>query len=461
MNKEGRRSLVGCAVLGILYVAIILITAKPNLHDESEAYFNYGLNLVRTGVYGIVPAIPDDLREPGYGFFLSVILRPLVYFIQEQSALLYWIVFVQAAAFAIAVFLFFQISTLPDALKKIVVLAFFLSPTFAGAHSLIYSESIVITLMVLILALLTGRGFPSPLSAGLLGACGGYILLTKMYFIFLIPIGCLAAIAGFFFGPKFGWKRAHSLGLFAVAAIVAAPFFAWSIRSKDLEKRHRNNDRVIIQLAGKVYRHRDWDLSKEWKAALTASCCISTCARKYGAEVCDKFTWVKSDPLGYSVLQSWLDRPSSEKNKSVLRETLEYWWSTLPIQIVSSGLELIRIAFIEGPRVDADSAAFWKRFARLWHFFGSIAVWILALRGVWVAYIEGRSNSSLRRASLLGFVLVGYHLLFMSQVTNVQRYSQSILPWIYWFSALSVWRIFLFLKSRSSIKQPRRKAQSI
>lgn len=459
MRRKFLRPAALPALICALYAVLVALTASPNLHDESEAYFQYGQNLLTTGTYGVVPGEPDDLREPGYGFFLAAVLAPARLISTEQAFLLRWIVLVQAALFALAAYFFFQRSQLPIVLRSILLGLLLLSPTLAGANSVIYSESIVISLMVVILAALAGPAFPRPPTLALIGACAGYILLTKMYLLFFVPLSLLGFLAAALWLRGAGLGREAAMRFILVMALASLPFLLWSARSRGVEKRHRDNDRIVIQLAGKVYRHKDWNLREEWKAALLASCCISTCVRKYGAQSCDKFTWVRSDPLGYQVLQMWKDRPPEQKQKSVLRETLEYWWSTLPIQLVSSGLELLRISFVEGARVTPESGALWRGFAQAWHVFGSLMVWLLAFGGLAVAWKE-REEAYLRRASVGGFALVLYHLVFMSQVTNVQRYSVPILPWLYWFAALALWRLFLLAKAARLARPASRKAQS-
>lgn len=459
MRRKFLRPLLLPGLLCALYAFVVVLTANPNLNDEAEAYFNYGRNLLDTGTYGVVAAVPDDLREPGYGVFLAAAMAPARLFVSEQAAMLRWLVLVQASLFAAAAFFFFLRAQLPLALRWIVLGTFLLSPTLAGANGAIYSEAIVITLMLVILTALAGPGFPRPRSLAVIGLACSYLLLTKMYLLFFVPIGAVAFLLAAVRLRGAGLGREAAMRLLVVTVLAMLPFLVWSARGRGLEKRHKHNDRIIIQLAGKVYRHTKWNLPEEWQPALLASCCASTCLAKYGAETCNKFTWITSDPLGYQVLQEWKDRPEEQKRKSVLRETLEYWWSTLPIQIVSSGLELFRIAFFEGATVSPESSAIWRKFAQLWHFFGSLLIWLLALGGLLVARKEGETDPFVRRASIGGFALIFYHLVFMSQVTNVQRYSVPLLPWFYWFASLALWR--LFLRARASrLKPATRKAQS-
>jgi hypothetical protein len=446
-------------VLCAIYAIIVVFTASPNLNDEAEAYFNYGRNLLDTGTYGVVAGVPDDFREPGYGFFLAAAIAPARPFLSGQEAMLRWLVLVQASLFACAVFFFFQRAQLPLALRWFTLGVFLLSPTLAGANGAIYSEAIVITLMLVILTALAGPGFPRPRSLAVIGLAASYLLLTKMYLLFLVPIGAAAFLVAAVRMKGAGLGREAAMRLLVVTVLVSLPFLAWSARGRGLEKRHKHNDRIIIQLAGKVYRHKQWNLREEWKPALLASCCASTCLNRYGAGTCNKFTWITSDPLGYQVLQEWIDRPPEQKKKSVLRETLEYWWSTLPIQIVSSGLELVRIAFFEGASVSPESGFLWRKFAQLWHFFGSLLVWAIALAGMFLAWKERKTDSFIRRASIGGGALIVYHLVFMSQVTNVQRYSVPLLPWFYWFASLALWRLFLAAKA-SKLRTTIRKAQS-
>lgn len=459
MRRKFLRPWLLPGLLCALYAILVALTASPNLNDEAEAYFNYGRNLLDTGTYGVVAGVPDDLREPGYGFFLAAAMAPARLFLSEQAAILRWLVLVQASLFAGAAFFFFQRAQLPLLLRWIALGAFLLSPTLIGANGAIYSEAIVISLMLVILTALSGPGFPRPRSLAVIGMAASYILLTKMYLLLFVPIGAAAFLLAAVRLKGAGLGREAAMRLLVVTVLATLPFLVWSARGQRAEKRHKHNDRIIIQLAGKVYRHTKWNLREEWKPALLASCCASTCLAQYGADTCNKFTWITSDPMGYAVLQEWKDRPEEQRRKSVLRETLEYWWSTLPIQIVSSGLELLRIAFFEGASVSPESGFLWKKFAQLWHFFGSLLVWFLALGGLFVAWKEGKGDAFIRRASIGGAALIVYHLVFMSQVTNVQRYSVPLLPWFYWFASLAVWRFFLVAKA-SKLRTTTRKTQS-
>ncbi|MGZ3650418.1 MAG: hypothetical protein ACXWSC_04455, partial [Bdellovibrionota bacterium] len=84
----------------------------------------------------------------------------------------------------------------------------------------------------------------------------------------------------------------------------------------------------------------------------------------------------------------------------------------------------------------------WKLFAQLWHVFGSFLLWLLVLAG-----ISRLRDPGARRAGLVAGAVIAYHFLFMAQVTNVQRYTEPVIPFLYFFAALGLTKSFIFLKS--------------
>ncbi|MGZ3662776.1 MAG: hypothetical protein ACXVCK_21950, partial [Bdellovibrionota bacterium] len=413
-------------LLALAYLVITVAAARPSLHDESEAYYHYGKNFLATGTYGLEKGRSDNFREPGYGLFLAAVTAPAQLFSPSLEPELRWIVFVQAALFVASILFFLWASELPEKVKFYFALLALLSPTLWGAHSDIYSETITIDIAVILITLLSRADFfrwRSLVSAAFL--CG-WLALTKLYLMYFFPLVLLAPIVAVLRGRPGLWRALVVPG-FALLCL-----FGWSWRGHHVDRPEAADHRTILQLAGKVYRHRLWNLREEWKPALLASCCLNTCAQKYGAPVCNKFSWTVSDGVGYALMQDFADHPERHE-KNLLHEVLGYWWSTLPMQIVSSGLELLRMAFFEAAPVWPDSPGAWKLFAQLWHVFGSFLLWLLVLAG-----ISRLRDPGARRAGLVAGAVIAYHFLFMAQVTNVQRYTEPVIPFLYFFAALGL-----------------------
>jgi hypothetical protein len=427
-----RLSLRLFSILAALYLLVTFLGARPALHDESEAYYQYGQNLLATGTYGITPGVSDDFREPGYGTFLAAAALPV-----HGAALgtqLHFIVLVQALLFLLSLAAFLRYARLPEGLKAAFALLALFSPTLWGAHSDIYSETIPISIAVVFLTIASRPDFARVALVGVAAALSGWLAITKLYLMYFFPF----ALVGL-------------LGRKATRPAALAPFFAllclagWSARSHFVARAEEPHHRTILQLAGKVYRPELWDLKREWKPALLASCCLNTCSRRYGAAACDKFTWTVSDNIAYQLLQDAKDHPERH-DPNLLQEVLRHWWNTLPMQLVGSGLELLRMVFFEAAPVWPESGGAWRAFAQVWHLFGSLALLALA---VWGALAAASSREAgVTRASALGAGFLLYHFIFMAQVTNVQRYTQPVIPHLYFFAAMGI----VALLSRRAVK---------
>jgi hypothetical protein len=410
------------ATLACLYLAVTYFAARPALHDESNSYYSYGRNFLATGVYGQTKGESDNYREPGYGVFLAAALLPVQN--AELATQLRWIAIVQSALFLIALVAFLRFAALPLELKSIFTLLALVSPTLWGAHSDIYSETIPISIAVVFLTLFSRADFARPHVVALASVLLGWLSLTKLYLMYLFPVALLALLSR---------KATRRL---AIAPVVALAFLAcWSLRSHHVDRFADPDHRTVLQLAGKVYRPELWNLREEWRPALLASCCLNTCTSQYGAATCGKFSWTVSDNIAYALIQDWKDHPEKHE-PNLLHEVLHHWLATLPMQLVGSGLELLRMMFFEAPPVWPDSPGVWRVFAQIWHLFGSLLLWAFAAMGAFA--VARSSDPGVRRAGALAGLFLVYHFLFMAQVTNVQRYTQPVIPYLYFFVAASV-----------------------
>src|SRR4051812_36162658 len=60
--------------LGLAYAFCMIALGRVSaVYFDAEQYFAYAKNLAETGVYGVIPGVPDMHREPGYGVFLSAL----------------------------------------------------------------------------------------------------------------------------------------------------------------------------------------------------------------------------------------------------------------------------------------------------------------------------------------------------------------------------------------------------
>jgi hypothetical protein len=420
-------------VLAAAYLALIFFRAAPALHDESLSYFEYGVNLVRTGTYGSVPGVSDDLREPGYGTYLAVVMAPALFFERVSAAplsqefLLRWIVCAQALCFLACLWAFLRFARLPERLKWFCAALALLSPTLWASNGDIYSEPVAVCGAFLLMTLISREGWRKPRALVAGSVICTWLLLTKMYWMYFFPLVVAGAILA---GLRARSRFALPLAVPCLVAVLV--MLAWGQRR--VERPQLEHMRTILQLAGKVYRHESWNLATEWKPALLASCCLATCSERYGV-VCDKFTWTVSDNVGYALVADWQQHPERHE-KNLLAEILLHWARTFPEQILSSGLELLRIVFFEAATVYPDSPAWWRWFGKLWHLLGSAAIGTLALLGMF--RLRRTEDPGLRRTALLAGAFVLYHLVIMAQVTNVQRYSVPMLPYLYFFAAAAL-----------------------
>jgi hypothetical protein len=64
-------------ILFFAYITFIQVIGTVQLWQDAFIYFSYAVNLLQTGIYGSTSGVPDMAREPGYGFFLAIVLRIL------------------------------------------------------------------------------------------------------------------------------------------------------------------------------------------------------------------------------------------------------------------------------------------------------------------------------------------------------------------------------------------------
>ncbi len=413
-------------VFFVLYLGAIWFGAQPDLSNDSFSYYSYAKNFAQTGVYGVQPGVPDNGREPGYGIFLGAAIFPVVSFFQVgKDFLLKWMVIAQTLFFLFSLFLFYKKSSLHLQIKNIFVAIALLSPTFFLAHSILFSESLALSLMILILA----YGDQFRVRYGILGVLFGLLLITKLYFLLLallLLLGSLFFMLYCYKKTKVLERRALSLAYIASIALVFP--LSWNIRTA-LSVDNPPTNRMLFVLVGKVYRPTIWNFREEWSAALAASVGSNFCDRKFGEEVCWKYDY----RLGDKLAESFLKISENVDGFSAKKEVAFYWLRTFPMQMVGSFLEVLRMVFFEFITFPSDAPQGLRLFGQAWHVLGSALVWALVILG-WK-----KSWSSYH--GVLAMIFLGYHILIMSQLTNVQRYIVPVLPCMYLLASWGVIRL--------------------
>jgi hypothetical protein len=297
----------------MVYFAISLSLARPDLSNDSRAYFSYARNLVDTGVYGDAPGLPDMAREPGYGAFLAVLLFAFDHVqsftgwigTSTESALM-WVVFWQILLSVLAFALMAFKSGLPARYRWPIFLVSLLSPTLWGASTVIYSETLVISLMAIFMFFafraFTGktRFWRNAIGAG--GAWGA-IVLTKGYLEYTIPVALLAGLI--LAGLK--WRRGSEeesrarLRKWLLAVALVSSLFAggWSVRNRAVLGDQRSSRRMLNAIAGKVLRVQKFNMPKELTTALAAAVGTNFCNDIYGKSACFLYTIDGADSIGF------------------------------------------------------------------------------------------------------------------------------------------------------------------
>lgn len=437
--------------LCIAYAILSVPFSSAILADDSYQYFKYGQNLLETGIYGEVLGKPDGRREPGYGAFLAVAIAThnKLFSLQAPAGyFLSWVVFWQSFLSAIAIFAFS--SHLEDfRLKWILRGIMFVSPTMWGMNSLIFSETIFVSMLLLGAAFLVswvrkGSYF------SLLSACffWSYACLTKDYFSTFNSL----LFIGFCGWSFWAWKSKSAfppqrfLGVAVCCFIAILSLQAWQKRNEFHFGKDAFADRKAIALAGKVVRVSQIDFAANWKQAVSAAVGTNFCISLYGQEPCFQFHMLGADGHGLMTWGAYQEKFQNKQDawKHLVKDMFQLYLKSPGKQIIGSLLEVVRIGFIESVPPLTTRFAWLNAIPRLWRFVGSILIMTLAILGaIHVHRIRSRLSPLERGLFMLCGMHILFHFIVMAQVTNLARYGFPILPWVYLFAALgiaSIWQ---------------------
>lgn len=444
-------------LLGVTYAfAVTSLGKSAGVFFDSQQYVSYGRNWLATGVYGDTPGVPDMNREPGYGTFLAG-----VFFLVKQTGLvgdlaaiaepgnIFWARLAQAfLLFSCAGFCAFG-GGLPARLRRPFFLLAILSPTLVGAAREIYSEALAIPLSFLLLGCVSRA-----LARGSKGAGAGVaiaqalLVLTKSYLyplsLALLPFTAVAAWRRQY---RFAWLVALPLALGGITAQKA-----WDARNRALFGDGGNEARKSIAIAGKIARidHASW--RQDLPVALAASVGTNFCDARFGAERCQFFDYRGCDVIGNEILNDYRARYGNgrETDRKIQGDMIALALRRPFSQITGSLLELFRMALFEAVQDATSLPKALQNAARAWHVVGSFGGWVLILVSC-ATFWRRRRGWEPGEAPLFAFcaILVLYHAVTMSQITNVVRYVFPILPFLYYFVAdgisvtlerISAWR---------------------
>lgn len=415
MHSPAWKSLI-VAIACTAYSLIVIWLCEPSLGNDAGQYLLYAKNLWREGVYGITPGVWDAHREPGYPFFLALIgAAPILARIADAS-LLSFLLFGQSFIFALACWLFLRHAiAIPSKLRQVCVILLFSSPTVLSAHGVLYSESLSLTLSVLLLTCLGRIDFSRRVLICIF-ACLVLSALTKSYWARL-----------WLFAPLLLLFRRDALAKRLVVAVgggSVAALITWSLYSSSIASGAEARSREFMNLAGKIRRTNSVNYITEWKPAMASVLGSNFCEQNFGAEVCEKHDFRGSDREGIKFLHEISSRSESP---SVL--LLKEWIGSAPKQLLASSLEFLRMSLFEftdiGRFSDSELA---RKFPPVWHTFGSVLLLLAVFTGV-------RKISYSHFWTTVPLFVIVFHVAVYVNVSVVARFVLPVLPFLYLFAA--------------------------
>lgn len=409
-------------LISILYALLLSLVANTDLMNDSGQYYKYAQNLVQTGVYGLEPGVPDAHREPGYGVFLSLIMKLF-------GDSFFAIVFVQGLLFFWST-LFFSFKTfLTGNLSKIYFLISIFSPTLAGTTTVIYSEILSIILLHLFLGFLWLSSKPQrSFTEGMLiamfsGLFFAALVLTKSYLQYASLIFILFSVLQFYKKQK---VLAVNILVVSIFGILAQGI--WNARNQSQLGKNYSQFRVPNALVGRVERLNRFEFPGDIPISLVAAVGSNLCYKIYTEQRCLKFEIRGADYFGAEVIQKYYSKypeSKSQAEKQVVADYLPQYFGAPLRQLYGSFLETLRMSFFEATQ-KSSKYSFLNTMGSAWHFGGSLILLFLFIKGL------RQKKSSFDWFLVL---IIFYHWAVMAQMTNLVRYVFTIIPIIYVFSA--------------------------
>lgn len=442
------RKLSLLALAGVLYALLVAASSQSELFFDSVQYHAYARNLIETQTYGEEPGVPDMNREPGYGVFLAIlaVMFKALGVIANADGLkapqaLFWVKFTQGALMFATAAAAALAAPWPKRLRTALFALFVFSPTVFGTAREIYSEALALPLSF-VFVYFAANALKKPSAQYLAGASLAWALaiLTKSY----LQYTSIFFIAGAAYLLARRRQKALASLLLVTGVVSALANGCWSYRNKVVLGEGVASTRLAIALAGKVARIDQMKLPEELPAALAAAVGSNFCDGLFGAPSCSKFDFRECDRIGPATWARYRrDFPPDSVAEKKLKSDMVALYFEKPVhQLLGSFLEVMRISFFEAVMDTGSLPPPLKTPARAWHAVGSALMWacialgLLHLRRTWT-----KTEPHIRAFYVLAALLIGYHYLVMSQITNVVRYVFPVLPFLYVFAATGIARV--------------------
>ncbi|MGE4232447.1 MAG: hypothetical protein AB7F43_03875 [Bacteriovoracia bacterium] len=441
-----RHEIVTIVILAALYALAFTNIGDTSFWADAQSYFDYALNLVRTGIFGLTAGVADMQREPGYPFFLSLLIRIFQTLGITVSARSF--VFVQLFIHFCFSWAAASAKGLPEKVKTIFFLLLIFSPTLIGAHREVYSESLSVLLSLLFFTFLQKTLFePKNIKTIFFGFLTGtsfaLITLTKAYLAPLMYVFLPFSLLLFRYRKQLAKRLSFelpqfsrfSLTLMTCSVLALCGNKLWDARNQNQLGDNQFLPRKSIAIAGKIARVHQMKIPEDLPVALTASFGTNICDSIFSSARCSRFDYRGCDDIGPSTLRSYLKKyPTPLEAETKLQADMRKLYFEKPFhQILASGLEVIRMSFFEAVANYSSLPVFLQWFSRAWHFLGSLILLFFFIKGLNLVKKEKE-----KLIYFAPFSFVSYHVIAMSQITNVVRYIFPIMPFIYLFCALGI-----------------------
>ena len=438
--------------LFVLYVFLVLSLGEIRLWQDSLEYFSYATSLLQTGVYGILPGVPDMNREPGYSVFFAGVIWILKFFhlIQNyeeasQPVALRFVVIFQAALLFLSAYLAAFRAGLQGRVRPILFGLLLLSPSILSCQRDLYSEAVSVPLSLFLLFFFarasdSSRGRINVLAGGI---CWAAIVMTKAYFQYMTFFFLILAVAGFYRSRTSQKCRLLQNIAIAFSFLFLGGFIAqsqWAHRNHVLFGKDTAVMRQGNALAGRVVRLEQADLFHHLDIAVAASLGTNFCDRHYGVQACIPFNYLGCDAAGLVTWRDYVSRyPSkSEASKALTHDMVKRYLQHPVLQAAGTALELLRMGLFEGANSFTALPEFLQKLSGPWHFFGSL-IFLYFIFFAMKKFLNekwAQKTDDEKALYLFAMTLILYHVLLMSQLTNVARYIYPVLPFIYlWVAA--------------------------
>lgn len=444
----------------LLFIAVAVAAAAATLlpailANDSLQYYTYGQNLVENGIYGSILGEADQHREPGYGLFVGAAFQLIRLLSQdgipsvsapEAQSVTQSLIFFQLFTYFLSIFLFWRFSPLKSSMKTIYSVLLAVSPTAISAATEVYPETIALTCFNLFLLWATRalQAKPKIYDYGIAGLLWGYLILTKMYLKYTLPLFLVLGIWLYIRNRKQSVPRLAYLFL-TLAIVGKLTLLPWDIRNQILFPEQKSSFRMNLALAGKMLKIEGFTFPADVAPALANAIGGNLCNRIFDPARCFKLSIKNSDGIGidyWTALERKHGGDQSAAQRELYKNLATLYLQSPLLHLFGSMLEVVSISFLESIRPITPNLSPLHWIPPIWHFFGSLLVLLftaLGIRRFWKLRREQNdSRDELSTISVFLLTLIAYHYATMAQISNIVRYSFVLIPIFYWFIALEL-----------------------